>query len=63
MCGERLPEQIYGRHLTTEDSLFVQLRRSTDVALVERLERDEEILVDRVFKGDDKRGQNLQEKI
>lgn len=37
VSGERLSEQVDGRHLAAKDTLLVQFRRRTDVALVERL--------------------------
>ena len=37
--GQRLTEQINGRHLAAEDSLLVQLWRGSNVTLIKGLQR------------------------
>lgn len=57
--GERLSEQIDGGHLSAEHSLFIQLRRRTDVAFVERLETSQHVIKRRPLLNSLKSGTKL----
>lgn len=49
VCRERFTEQVDSRHLTAENSLFVELRRRTDVAFVEGLQQITNIILITTF--------------